>query len=281
MSNTDSLLSIHDLRVDFPHLSQPLFAVYRVSLSIPQGKTVALVGESGCGKSITALSIMGLLPQNAQVVSGQILFEQQNLLELKEAEIRRIRGRKISMIFQEPMTSLNPVLTVGEQIVEVIRLHQKQSTRQARQTAIEMLDKVGITEPQLRINYYPHQMSGGMRQRVMIAMAISCQSSLLIADEPTTALDVTVQAQILELLKKLQVDSGMSILLITHDFGVVAEVADEVYVMRQGRIIEQAEVFSLFERPEHPYTKNLLNCLPRIGQSKPEPDGITQNSTGD
>jgi len=268
MGDNGKLLSVENISTHFFTEDGVAQAVQDVSFSIKNGKTFALVGESGCGKSVTALSIMRLIagPQG-KIVSGKIVFDEKNLLELKEKQMRNIRGNKIAMIFQEPMTSLNPVYTVGNQIVEAIRLHQKKPMEQAWADTIEMLHKVGIPDPERRVSEYPHQMSGGMRQRVMIAMAVSCQPKLLIADEPTTALDVTIQAQILDLLDKLQEQNGMSILLITHDLGVVAERADDVAVMYASRIVEVAESKVLFERPLHPYTQGLLRSLPRLGIS--------------
>ena len=268
MGDNGKLLSVENISTHFFTEEGVAQAVQDVSFSIKNGKTFALVGESGCGKSVTALSIMRLIagPQG-KIVSGKIVFDGKNLLELKEKQMRNIRGNKIAMIFQEPMTSLNPVYTVGNQIVEAIRLHQKKGHEQAWTDTIEMLHKVGIPDPERRVSEYPHQMSGGMRQRVMIAMAVSCQPKLLIADEPTTALDVTIQAQILDLLDKLQEQNGMSILLITHDLGVVAERADDVAVMYASRIVEVAESKVLFEGPLHPYTQGLLRSLPRLGIS--------------
>jgi len=266
MSEDGVLLSIKGLSVSFFMEEGTARAVQEVDLRIKKGKTFALVGESGCGKSVTALSIMRLVPSPpGEIVAGEIIFDRRNLLELSEKRMRSIRGNKIAMIFQEPMTSLNPVYTVGEQIVEAISLHQRKSTCEAWADAVEMLRKVGIPDPQQRVSEYPHQMSGGMRQRVMIAMAISCKPALLIADEPTTALDVTIQAQILDLLDELQKREGMSILLITHDLGIVAERADDVAVMYASRIAEVAEAERLFAEPLHPYTQGLLKSLPRLG----------------
>jgi oligopeptide/dipeptide ABC transporter ATP-binding protein len=269
MNDDGRLLEIRGLCVDFFTEHGVAHAVQDVSFSIKQGRTFALVGESGCGKSVTALSIMRLVPSPpGTIVAGEIVFGNRNLLELGEKRIRAIRGNKIAMIFQEPMTSLNPVYTVGEQIVEAIELHQRKSTSQAWADAVEMLQKVGIADPQQRVHEYPHQMSGGMRQRVMIAMAISCRPTLLIADEPTTALDVTIQSQILDLLDELQGQSGMSILLITHNLGVVAERADDVAVMYASRIVESSNSQELFSEPLHPYTRGLLKSLPRLGYSE-------------
>ena len=268
MSENGILLSIGGLSVFFFTEEGVAKAVQDVSFSIEMGKTFALVGESGCGKSVTALSIMRLVPAPpGKIVSGEIIFKGRNLLTLGESQMRQVRGNKIAMIFQEPMTSLNPVYTVGNQIAEAIRLHQRKSTGQAWSDAVEMLGKVGIADPAQRVSEYPHQLSGGMRQRVMIAMAVSCEPQLLIADEPTTALDVTIQAQILDLLDELQEQNRMSILLITHDLGVVAERADDVAVMYASRIVEVGDSQSLFAEPLHPYTQGLLKSLPRLGFS--------------
>lgn len=238
-------------------------AVDGVSYSIEAGETLGVVGESGSGKSVTALSILGLIPTPpGKIVDGEILFEGKDLTKMNDKELRGIRGNDISMIFQEPMTSLNPVFTVGNQIVEAIMLHQDLDYPAARNLAIEMLEKVGIPDPSKRIDEYPHQMSGGMKQRVMIAMSLACKPKLLIADEPTTALDVTIQAQILELLNSLQEELGMSVLLITHDLAVVAETCDHVAVMYAGRIVEYGDVHSLFENPAHPYTIGLFSSIP-------------------
>jgi ABC-type dipeptide/oligopeptide/nickel transport system ATPase component len=254
--NNGTLLSIQHLSTHFFTEQGLVRAVQDVSFDLVAGKTLAVVGESGCGKSVTALSVMRLIPYPpGKIVEGDILLNGRSLLKLTEYRMRQIRGNEIAMIFQEPMTSLNPVFTVGSQIVEVILLHRKIGARKARELAIEMMRKVGIADPQQRIDEYPHQMSGGMRQRVMIAMALSCSPKVLIADEPTTALDVTIQAQILVLLRQLQGDNGMSIMLITHDLGVVAENADDVVVMYASKVVETASVKPLFEKPLHPYTK--------------------------
>jgi len=261
-----TLLNIKGLSVDFFTENGIAHAVQDVSFSVKKGQTFALVGESGCGKSVTALSVMRLIPDPpGKIAAGEINFENRNLLSISEQRMRSVRGNRIAMIFQEPMTSLNPVYTVGEQIVETIRLHQKKSEPEAWEIAAEMLRKVGISEPGQRVTEYPHQMSGGMRQRVMIAMAISCKPQLLIADEPTTALDVTIQAQILDLLDSLQQQSKMSILLITHNLGIVAERAQDVAVMYASRIAELSNSKSLFENPLHPYTQGLLKSLPQLG----------------
>jgi len=268
MSQNQPLLSAQNLSVSFFTEDGIANAVRNVTISVKKAKTFALVGESGCGKSVTALSIMRLVPQpQGKIVSGKILLENTNLLDLTEKQMRRIRGNQIAMIFQEPMTSLNPVYTVGNQIAEVIQLHQKKSPEEAWNQAAKLLGRVGVPDPDQRVRQYPHQMSGGMRQRVMIAMAVSCNPKLLIADEPTTALDVTIQAQILDLLDELQRQNQMSILLITHDLGVVAERASDVAVMYASGIVETAEAAALFAEPLHPYTNGLLKALPRLGIS--------------
>ena len=262
------LLKTENLKTHFITNSGTIKAVDGVNIEVKRGETLGLVGESGCGKSVTALSILRLIPSPpGKIVSGKIYFEGKNLLELENKEMRKIRGNKISMVFQEPMTSLNPVFTIGNQIAEVIILHQKLKKKDAYQKTIEMLKKVGIPSPEQRIKEYPHQMSGGMRQRVMIAMALSCNPELLLADEPTTALDVTIQAQILELISKLKSDFGMSVLLITHDLGVVAEVCQSVAIMYAGRIVEYADVYTIFENPLHPYTRGLLVSVKKEGNN--------------
>jgi len=264
--NNGTLLAVDNLSVHFFTEDGLAKAVQGVSFAIQKGKTFALVGESGCGKSVTALSIMRLVPDPpGKIVSGKMKFKDENLLDLTEKRMRNIRGNQIAMIFQEPMTSLNPVFTVGDQIAEAIKLHQKKDAEQAWADSVEMLKGVGIGDAERRAYEYPHQMSGGMRQRVMIAMAVSCQPDLIIADEPTTALDVTIQAQILDLLDELQRQNGMSILLITHDLGVVAERADDVAVMYASRIAEKAQAKSLFQDPLHPYTQGLLKSVPQLG----------------
>ncbi|MGH7177760.1 MAG: ABC transporter ATP-binding protein [Tepidisphaeraceae bacterium] len=264
--NRQPLLEIRDLSVAFETSRGEIRPVRDVSISIYPGQTVAVVGESGCGKSVTALTVLRLIPQPpGRVVSGQVLLEGRDLLSLPEGQMRRVRGKDIAMIFQEPMTSLNPVYTIGDQIVEAVMLHQHVRTREAYEIAEQALRDVGIADPGRRLYEYPHQMSGGMRQRVMIAMALSCQPKLLIADEPTTALDVTIQAQILELLRKLQRDRGMAIMLITHDLGVVAENADIVNVMYASRVVESATVEDLFDHPTHPYTQGLFRSVPKLG----------------
>ncbi len=272
-SPATTLLSVRDLVTSFRSDVGMVRAVDGVSFDVPEGTTLGIVGESGCGKSVTALSILRLVPSPpGEITSGSIRLRGQSLLDLPEPQMRAIRGNEISMIFQEPMTSLNPVYTVGAQIVEAVRLHQKKSRSEARQRAVEMMRLVGIASPETNVDAYPHQLSGGMRQRVMIAMALACEPSLLIADEPTTALDVTIQAQILELLRKLQRELKMSVILITHDLGVVAEYTEHVLVMYAGRVVESAAVIDLFAHPRHPYTRGLLESLPRpreAGVEKP------------
>ncbi len=261
------LLEVKNLRTHFHTEDGVARSVDGVSFSVDRGETLGLVGESGCGKSVTALSVMGLVPNPpGRIEGGEILFDGQNLLDFKEEDMRKVRGNDISMIFQEPMTSLNPVFTVGQQIDEAVVLHQKVSKSEAKNRAIEMLRLVGIPAPEQRYGEYPHQLSGGMRQRVMIAMALSCNPKLLIADEPTTALDVTVQAQILELMTKLQDELGMGMVMITHDLGVIAEICDRVAIMYAGKIVEYADVDSIYYNPKHPYTIGLLNSIPRLGE---------------
>src|SRR5215470_10808783 len=256
------LLEVRDLVTEFRTEGGALRAVDRVSFAISRGKTTGLVGESGSGKSMTALSILRLLPENGRIAAGEIVYAGRDLLGLSEKDMRGLRGNKISMVFQEPMTSLNPVFTVGEQVAEAIRLHQKKPRAEARAATIDMFRVVGIPSPEERVRAYPHQLSGGMRQRVMIAMALACHPDLLIADEPTTALDVTIQAQILELLARLQRELGMSVLLITHDLGVVAETCEEVVVMYAGRVVERAPAAELFAAPRYHYTVGLLRSVP-------------------
>jgi peptide/nickel transport system ATP-binding protein len=260
------LLSISNLRTSFFTDKGEVRAVDDVSFDIHRGQTLALVGESGCGKSVAALSIMRLISDPGRVVGGSILFKGQELLKLSEKEMRRIRGKSIGMVFQEPMTSLNPVMSVGDQIGEVFKIHTSLSDREIRKHVIDLLEKVHIADPERRIDQYPHEMSGGMKQRVMIAMALACSPDLLIADEPTTALDVTIQAQILDLLAALQKDLGMAILLITHNLGVVAQFSKDIIVMYASKIAERAPVGELFKNPTHPYTKALLKSLPRPGE---------------
>ena len=272
------LLTIRDLNVAFDTTRGQVRPVRDSNLAIFPSQTVALVGESGCGKSVTAMSILKLLPMPpARFLSGHIEYRGQDLLPLAERQMRQVRGGQIAMIFQEPMTSLNPVYTIGDQIIEAIRLHQDVDARQAWQIALDSLAAVGIADADKRLRSYPHQMSGGMRQRVMIAMALACEPELLIADEPTTALDVTIQAQILELLRKLTRERGMAILMITHDLGVVAENADVVYVMYASRIVEVATVEDLFDRPTHPYTRALLKSMPGLGERRVRLETIPGN----
>lgn len=259
------LLEVRNLQTAFDTDKGRLVAVDGVSFSVERGKTLGIVGESGCGKSVTALSITRLLPQPmGNIVNGEILFNDENLVQASESRLRQIRGAGIGMIFQEPMTALNPVHRIGRQLSECFLLHQDISKKEAWDRSIELLKKVGIPSPGVRIGEFPHQLSGGMRQRVVIAMALACKPSLVIADEPTTALDVTIQAQILELMKSLQAEMGMSIILITHDLGVIAETCDDVVVMYAGRIAEKGTVHDIFERPAHLYTKGLLESIPRL-----------------
>jgi len=261
----DPILVVEDLRTHFVGEGGLVRAVDGVSFDVRAGETVALVGESGCGKSVTALSILRLVPEPAgRIVGGHVRFQGRDLLALSAAEMRQVRGREISMVFQEPMTSLNPVFTCGEQIAEVLVLHERLGRRDARDRTVELLRLVGIPAPEQRAREFPHQLSGGMRQRVMIAMALACRPALLIADEPTTALDVTVQAQILDLLRRLQERLGMAVLLITHDLGVVAESADRVAVLYAGQVVETCDAVAAFRRPRHPYTAGLLASRPRL-----------------
>ncbi|MCW5719546.1 MAG: ABC transporter ATP-binding protein [Devosia sp.] len=257
-----ALLTIRNLRVSFATVTGRFYAVKGVDISIDQGEVLAIVGESGSGKSVSMLAVMGLLPAGALVEADEMTFDGQDLLGLSDAQRRRLIGKDMAMIFQEPITSLNPCFTVGFQIEETLRLHLGLSKRQSREKALELLTAVGIPAPQSRLSSFPHQMSGGQCQRVMIAMAIACNPRLLIADEPTTALDVTIQKQILDLLNTLQRDTGMGLIMITHDMGVVAETADRVIVQHRGQKVEEADVLSLFERPQQPYTKALLAALP-------------------
>ena len=261
--NNNELLKVSNLSTHFFSEESIVKAVDGVNFSIQKGETLGIVGESGCGKSVTALSIMRLIPNPpGKIVAGTIQFEGDSLTELDEDQMRKIRGNRISMIFQEPMTSLNPVFTIGNQIAEAITLHQGLSQKASLQKAVEMLRVVGISEPKRRVQEYPHELSGGMRQRVMIAMALSCNPSLLIADEPTTALDVTIQAQILELMNNLKEEFGAAIILITHDLGIVAQTAQHVIVMYAGKVVESSNVSNIFENPLHPYTRGLLRSIP-------------------
>jgi peptide/nickel transport system ATP-binding protein len=260
------VLSVEDLVTEFQTDDGTVRVLDGVSFQVPKGKTIGIVGESGCGKSVTAMSIMGLLPKPyGNVVSGCIFYDETDLTQLSTETLYEMRGNRISMIFQDPMTALNPVHTIGKQINEVLELHRSDLDKKQRLAySIEMLEKVGMPSPEARLHEYPHNLSGGMRQRVMIAIALACEPDILICDEPTTALDVTIQAQILELMKNLQDETGMSIIFITHDLGVVAEICDEVVVMYAGRVAEQAGIFELFDNPTHPYTKGLMSSMPSL-----------------
>lgn len=260
----DKILQVKNLKTYFHTEAGLVKAVNDVSFDVEKGKTLGIVGESGCGKSMTSLSIMRLIEKPGQIEGGEILLEGKDIVKMSEDEMRKIRGKKIAMIFQEPMTSLNPVFTIGQQLIEALLLHENMTKKEAKERAIEMLKLVKIPLAERRFDEYPHQLSGGMRQRVMIAMALCCNPKLLIADEPTTALDVTIQAQIMELMKELQKEIGMSVILITHDIGLVAQMADRVLVMYAGQIIEMASVKDLFYHPAHPYTKALLDTVPGI-----------------
>ena len=260
-----NLLEIHELVTEFDTDEGVVRAVDQVSFDVKPGATLGLVGESGCGKSVTALSIMQLLPNPAgRIVSGNIFFQGLDLTHLSIAEMENLRGNEIGMGFQEPMTALNPVQTIGRQLTEVLHLHTDQNDASALQAAVEILEKVGIPSPEIRLSEYPHQLSGGMRQRVLIAIALVCSPSLLIADEPTTALDVTIQAQILDLIENLQKQLGMAVLIITHDLGVIAETCQDVVVMYAGKVVEKGSVFDIFDHPKHPYTQGLLHSIPRL-----------------
>jgi peptide/nickel transport system ATP-binding protein len=264
-----ALLEVKDLRTYFAADEGEFKAVDGISFSLDRGRTLGIVGESGCGKSVTSLTIMGLVPQPpGRIAGGKVLFDGADLLQLDRTEMSELRGNRLSMIFQEPMTSLNPVFTIGDQIIEGIRRHRKVGQTEARDRAIEMLRRVRIPSPERRIDEYPHKLSGGMRQRVMIAMALACDPQLLIADEPTTALDVTIQAQILELMRALRDELGTAIILITHDLGVIAELAQDVVVMYAGRIVEQVAVAGLFDDPQHPYTVGLLGSIPKLHETQ-------------
>lgn len=261
----EKVLEVKDLHVTFTTYGGEVKAVRGVSFDLLKGETLAIVGESGCGKSVTSQSIMRLIPSPpGRIAGGAVLFKGQDLTKLKESEMRNVRGADISMIFQDPMTALNPTITIGEQIIEGIMQHETISRQDARKKALEMLDLVGIPNPVERLKHFPHQFSGGMRQRIVIAMALVCEPEVLIADEPTTALDVTIQAQILELFKDIQRKTGVSIIIITHDLGVVAQVADRIAVMYAGKIVEAGERREIFYKPQHPYTKGLLNSVPRL-----------------
>ncbi len=268
----DVVLEVKNLTTSFRTDDGPITAVNDVSFSVRAGKTLCIVGESGCGKSVTALSVLRLIPSaNGSIDTGSILFGSKDLLHLSLEDMRKIRGREIAMIFQEPMTALNPVYTCGEQIAEVFRIHHGLSRREAMDRALEMMVKVQIPSPKQRLDEYPHQMSGGMKQRVMIAMALACNPKVLIADEPSTALDVTVQAQILTLMRELQEKTGTAIIFITHDLGVVAEIADDVLVMYAGKVIERGPVLDIFEHASHPYTRGLLRSIPKITTARKAP----------
>ncbi len=272
---SEPIIQVKNLKTYFRTNEGIAKAVDDVSFEVYSGETLGIVGESGCGKSVTALSIMRLIQMPpGYFAGGEIYFNRKSILDLPKNKLRDIRGNSISMIFQEPMTSLNPVFTCGDQIMEAIRLHQGLDKKEAFRKAIEMLELVGIPDPQLRVHEYPHQLSGGMRQRVMIAMALSCNPSVLIADEPTTALDVTIQAQILELVGKLQRELGLAVMMITHDLGVIAEIADRVIVMYAGQIVEEGNVNEIFKTPQHPYTKGLMDSIPNISELDEIPDSL-------
>ena len=266
----EKILEVENLQIDFKNDDGVFRAVNGVSFRVYKGETVCLVGESGCGKSVTSMACMRLLDTPPAIIDGKITFEGKEILKLSNKEMRTIRGNEMAMVFQEPMTSLNPVYTCGKQIAEAIMMHQKVDKKTAREKTIEILRMVGIPSPEKRVDEYPHQLSGGMRQRVMIAMALSCHPKLLIADEPTTALDVTIQAQILELIKDLRKQMGMSMILITHDLGVVAEMAERVIIMYAGEVVEETDVAKMFKNPLHPYTQGLLASLPRLDEDKEE-----------
>ncbi|MBI4318595.1 MAG: ABC transporter ATP-binding protein [Chloroflexi bacterium] len=277
MSN-ELLLEVKNLHTSFHTEDGVVPAVSGVDFAVRKGQTLGLVGESGCGKSVTALSIMRLVPPPGRIVDGEVRLNSQNLLALDEKSMRALRGKSIAMIFQEPMTSLNPVYNIGSQIVEALLVHNRMTAQEAREKTLDLLRTVGIPTPEERFSAYPHELSGGMRQRVMIAMALSCGPALLIADEPTTALDVTIQAQILELIGELKKQTSMALLLITHDLGVIAEMADEVAVMYAGEIVEQTEVTTLFAEPAHPYTRGLLTSIPSLESSKKQPLSVIKGS---
>ncbi|MBU8715169.1 ABC transporter ATP-binding protein [Brevibacillus parabrevis] len=275
---SENIIEVKHLQTQFTRDDRKTVVLDNVSFHIKKGEVLGLVGESGCGKSVTSLSIMRLFKDTTgEITQGEIVYNGTNLLSMSENDMRQIRGKEISMIFQEPMTSLNPVMKIGEQLAEAIRLHLGYSDKLAREHAVSMLTKVGIPRPQEILAEYPHQLSGGMRQRIMIAMAMSCRPNLLIADEPTTALDVTIQAQILDVMKQLQANEHMSMLLITHDLGVVAEMCNRVVVMYAGRVVEEASVYDLFDEPKHPYTKGLIGSVPKIGQKRDRLDSVPGN----
>jgi oligopeptide/dipeptide ABC transporter ATP-binding protein len=270
----DNILEVKNLKTQFFTEAGIVRAVDGVNIVVKRGEVLGIVGESGCGKSVTSLSVMGLISQPGRVVDGEVFFDNQDLLKLSDKQMMKIRGNRISMIFQQPQSSLNPVFRIGDQLTEVLRNHQDISKDEAEKRAIELLMMVGIPEPESRVKSYPHEMSGGMAQRVMIAMALACVPELLIADEPTTALDVTIQAQILDLMRNLKSQMDTAIILITHDLGVVAEMCDRVNVMYAGRIVEEAAIEDLFERPKHPYTEALIGSTPVLGQADKELDTI-------
>jgi oligopeptide transport system ATP-binding protein len=272
MQTTGSLLQVNDLAVQFHTLDGIVRAVNGIALSLQEGETLGIVGESGCGKSVSMLSVLRLIPQPpGRITSGEVVYRGQNLMLLAEHQMEQIRGKEIAMVFQDPMTSLNPVLSIGRQITETLAVHMGMDKEAARQRAVELLDMVGIPQTAERLGAYPHEFSGGMRQRVMIAMALSCNPAILIADEPTTALDVTIQAQILDLVRSLRDRLGMAIIWITHDLAVIAELVDRVSVMYAGYIVEEADVETLYENPQHPYTLALLKSIPRVDRSTNEP----------
>ena len=275
---SDTLLDVSDLRVHFHSDDGIAKAVDGVTFSVEAGKTLGIVGESGCGETVSCLAVMGLIPTPpGEIAGGEALFKGEDLLKFSSDQLRRIRGNEIAMIFQEPMTSLNPVFTCGSQVIEAVLLHQNVTPVEAREKALEMFKLVGIPDPDRRLDEYPHQLSGGLRQRVMIAMALSCNPSVLICDEPTTALDVTIQAQILSLLGRLQRELGMSIIMITHDLGVIAEIADDVAVMYAGHVVEHGHLWHIYKNPKHPYTQGLLAATPKIGQTKKRLETIEGN----
>ncbi|UOR13479.1 ABC transporter ATP-binding protein [Halobacillus amylolyticus] len=270
----EQLLEVKNLVTSFKTAGQKVSAVRGVSFSVNRGETLCIVGESGCGKSITTLSVMGLLPDNGEITEGSVRFNGDELTNKRKEEMRRLRGNEISMIFQEPMTALNPVFTVGYQLMEPLNIHTNLSKTEVKHKAIDLLNKVGIPNPEKKLKQYPHELSGGMRQRVMIAIALACNPSLLIADEPTTALDVTIQAQILDLIDDLKEDLGMGVVMVTHDMGVVAEVADHVMVMYAGNVVERGTVEEIFSNPGHPYTKGLLASVPNVDDANQSLEAI-------
>ncbi|RKR06825.1 peptide/nickel transport system ATP-binding protein [Kushneria sinocarnis] len=281
-----ALLDIRNLRVDLPVETGTLHAVRGIDLSVERGEMLCIVGESGCGKSMTSLAIMGLLPRRAQVRADSLTFDGIDLTAISERRRSDLRGARMAMMFQEPMTALNPAWTLGNQLIEALRRHRRVSKRQARERAVELLERVGITAAAERLSQYPHQLSGGLRQRVMIAMALMCGPDLIVADEPTTALDVTIQAQILRLIRELQQEMGTAVIFITHDLGVVARIADRVAVMYAGEVVESAPVEALYARPGHPYTRGLLECIPAPGRTAPGSrlqaiDGVVPSLVGE